>query len=209
VRTIGFLGRLEARKGVTEMAAAVPRILAHAPHLRFRFIGPSWPYRGTDMQNWLQSTYPRVAHAMEFAGAVPPERVVTELARCDVLVLPSRWENFPFSCWEAMASGRAVIGSAAGGMAEVIEPGVSGLVVPPRSATAIADAVRRLVDRPALAAVLGGGARQRIQSLLAPSRVLPLQLASYTRALQRAARRRRRTPMIPSSPLLPRPTPVP
>jgi glycogen(starch) synthase len=189
VKTIGYLGRLEARKGVTEMAQAIPEILAHAPHVKFRFIGPSWPFRGTDMRSWIERRYSRVAHAMEFTGGLPPDRIAAELARCDVLVLPSRWENFPFACWEAMASGRAVIGSTAGGMAEVIEPGVSGFLVPPRSPSSIADSARMLVDRPGMAAALGSGARRRILSLLAPARVLPLQLASYAQAMQRAPRR--------------------
>lgn len=189
VKTIGYLGRLEARKGVTDMAQAIPEILSRAPHLRFRFIGPSWPFRGTDMQTWIERHYGRAAHAMEFTGGLPPDRVAAELARCDVLVLPSRWENFPFACWEAMASGRAVVGSAAGGMAEVIEPGASGLLVPPRSPSAIRDAVLALVNQPGLAANLGAAARQRIESLLAPVQVLPQQLASYEQAIRRAAAR--------------------
>lgn len=190
VQTVGFLGRLEARKGVTELVAAIPAILARAPGLRFRFIGPSWPHAGTDMQTWILRRHPRLAPALEFTGAVTPAQVPDELSRCDALVLPSRWESFGYTCVEAMTSGRVVIGSAAGGMAELIEPGVSGLLVPPRSPRAIADAVLRLTDHADQVAALAAGGRRRITTLLDPQQILPLQLASYRRAMQRAAIRR-------------------
>lgn len=193
VQTVGFLGRLEARKGVAELVKAIPAILARAPGLRFNFIGPSWPHAGTDMQTWILRHHPRLAHALEFTGAVTPARVPDELSRCDALVLPSRWESFGYTCVEAMISGRAVIGSAAGGMAEIIEPGISGLLVPPRSPQAITDAVLYLIDHADQVAALGAGGRGRIATLLAPQHILPLQLASYRRAMQRAAARNTRT----------------
>lgn len=192
LRTVGFLGRLEARKGVTEMVKAIPAILTRAPGLRFRFIGPSWPHAGTDMQTWILRHHPRLTHALEFTGAVTPAQVPAELSRCDALVLPSRWESFGYTCVEAMISGRAVIGSAAGGMAELIEPGISGLLVPPRSPPAITDAVLHLVDHADQVAALGAGGRRRIAALLAPQHILQLQLASYRRAMQRAADRNSR-----------------
>lgn len=185
-RTFGFIGRLEARKGVTELVAAIPTILAQAPDLRFRFIGPSWQHDGTDMKSWILSRYPRCQHALEFVGPVTPGQVPAELARCDALVLPSRWESFGYTCVESMMSGRAVIGSASGGMAELIEDGTSGLLVPPRDPAAIAAAVLRLALEPGLATVLGAAARRHITALLSPARILPLQLASYERALEHA-----------------------
>jgi len=189
LRTLGFVGRLEPRKGIVELVQAIPKILQKEPSLRFRFIGPSWPYHGTDMQTWIQLQYPHILHALEFTGAVPPEQVPAELARCDVLILPSRWESFGFTCCEALASGRAVIGSSAGGMAEMIEPGISGLLVPPYSPAAIADAVLSLAASPEKVFAYGSAGRERIVRTLAPERILPLQLAGYERAIRQAARR--------------------
>ncbi|MEB3354652.1 MAG: glycosyltransferase family 4 protein, partial [Cyanobacteriota bacterium] len=190
VCTIGFLGRLEARKGVVELARAIPRILQQAPQLQFRFLGPSWPYRNSDMERWIRHHCRSVLDRIVFVGAVAREQLAVELAQCDGIVLPSRWENFPFACWEAMASGRAVIGSSAGGMADVIEPGVSGLLVPPHSPEAITAAVLSLVEHPERVTQLGGAGRRRVLEHLAPERILPLQLASYERAIARARQRR-------------------
>jgi glycogen synthase len=188
--TIGFLGRLEARKGVVELARAIPSILARAPELRFRFLGPSWPYRNGDMESWIRQQCRCFLDRITFLGPVTREQLPIELERCDAVVLPSRWENFPYACWEALASGRAVIGSTSGGMAEVIEPGISGLLVSPHSPHEIAEAVLSLVHRPELVGQLGAAARQRVLEYMAPQRILPLQLASYERAIARARQRR-------------------
>ena len=195
VSTIGFLGRLEPRKGVIEMARAIPAILARFPHLRFRFIGPSWPYRDTDMRSWIDRHFPQIMPALDFTGSVQPAQVSSELARCEVILLPSRWESFGFTCCEALSSGRAVIGSAAGGMAEMIEQGVSGLLVPPHSPQAIAEAVISLAASPDKVAAFGRAGRARISSLLAPARVFPLQLASYQRAIRQASVRNAGKPL--------------
>ena len=72
-------------------------------------------------------------------------------------------------------------------MAEVIEHGVSGLLVPPRSPQAITKAVLALASDPPWARSLAVAGRERVLNLLSPERVLPLQLASYQRALARAA----------------------
>jgi glycogen synthase len=190
VRTIGFLGRLEVRKGVVELAQSIPMILQQAPDLRFRLLGPSWPFRKGTMESWIRRHCRRVLDHITFVGPVEQDQMAAELALCDVMVLPSRWENFPFACWEAMASGRAVIGSAAGGMAEVIQPGVSGLLVPPKSPAAIADAVLSMVEHPERVAEYGAAGRRRVQEYLAPERILPLQLASYELAIARSRQRR-------------------
>lgn len=194
VSTVGFLGRLEPRKGVLELARAIPAILDRFPHLRFRLIGPSWPYHDTDMQSWIGRHFPRIMPALDFTGAITPAQVPRELERCDILVLPSRWESFGFTCCESLSSGRAVIGSASGGMADMIEPGISGLLVPPNSPRAIADAVISLAADPAKTVSYGLAGRTRITTLLAPARVLPLQLASYQRAIRQAAIRNSHRP---------------
>lgn len=190
VRTIGFLGRMETRKGVVELARAIPSILKRAPQLRFRFLGPSWPYRNVDMETWIRRHCRSLLDRITFVGAVSRSQLACELGHCDVVVLPSRWENFPFACWEAMASGRVVIGSSAGGMAEVIQPSLSGLLVPPRSPEAITAAVLSLVEHPERVASLAAAGRQRVLEHLSPERILPLQLASYERAIARARQRR-------------------
>jgi glycosyltransferase involved in cell wall biosynthesis len=99
------------------------------------------------------------------------------------VVLPSHWENFPNACWEAMAAARMVVGSRAGGMAEVIRDGQDGLLVPPRRPRAIVAALERLLASPEAAAAMARSARQRILDRLGEGQVLPLQLQAYQRAM--------------------------
>lgn len=72
-------------------------------------------------------------------------------------------------------------------MAEVIEHGVSGLLIPTCSSQAITQAVLALASDPAWARSLAAAGRQRVLDVLSPHRVLPLQLASYQRAMAQAA----------------------
>ena len=188
-RTVGFVGRLEARKGIVELAQAIPKVLKSAPHMRFKFIGPSWPYRGQEMSGWILQKLGKHARSLELTGPVDSERIPSELATCDIVVLPSRWESFGFVCAEAMSSGRVVIGSASGGMAEMIEPGKTGLLVPPRSPSLIAKRILSLVQNESLVEVLGRAGRESIQKLLSPERIYPLQISCYESAIQKARQR--------------------
>lgn len=80
------------------------------------------------------------------------------LAAADLFVLGSVHEGLPVAVMEAMAAGLPVVATAVGGVPEAVADGVSGLVVPPRNADALADAVTRLVTEPELRARMGAAA---------------------------------------------------
>ena len=186
LESIGFLGRLETRKGIYELAHAVLPLLRRHPQLTLRWIGPSWPTERGESQAWLERFLEPVGRQVVFTGAVEPAAIAQHLAQCSAVVLPSRWESFGMVCAESMAAARLVIGSGAGGMAEMIEPGRSGFLVPPRSPRAIRRVLQQLLDQPTLVKPIARQARQRILNLLDPAAVLPLQLACYGRAIARA-----------------------
>ena len=183
--TVGFLGRLETRKGIFDLAEAMARLLPRHPGLRLRLIGPSWPTARGDARQWLQRRLQPWHDRVSLVGPVAADAVAAELARCDAVVLPSHWENFPNACWEAMAAARMVVGSTAGGMAEVIRDGEDGLLVAPRRPSAIVAAIERLLAAPEPAAAMALAARRRILDRLGDDTVLPLQLQAYRRAMAR------------------------
>jgi glycosyltransferase involved in cell wall biosynthesis len=80
------------------------------------------------------------------------------IAHCDVLLMPSLHEGLPYTLLEAMALGTPVIASRVGGLAEVLENEVTGLLVAPRDAGAMAVAIRRLYDDHSLRMRLGEAA---------------------------------------------------
>jgi len=85
------------------------------------------------------------------------------LAACDVFALPSLYEGSSLALLEAMAAGRPVVSSAIGGTDELIEDGVSGLLVPPADAGALAAALRRLLSDESLRTALARQARERVE----------------------------------------------
>lgn len=184
--TVGFLGRLEPRKGVLELCAAIPQVLKHCPKIRFLFIGPSWPYRNTDMETWIKHQLGEHRKNIDFTGPINHRELHEEISKVDVACLPSRWESFGLVCAESMAAARVVVGSSAGGMADMIAHGETGLLVPPRNPKAIAEAILKIVRNPANAIDMATAGRQSIQELLSPERIYPLQMASYRRAIERA-----------------------
>jgi glycosyltransferase involved in cell wall biosynthesis len=68
------------------------------------------------------------------------------LAAADLFVLASAFEGLPVSIMEAMSAGLPVVATAVGGVPEAVEDGVTGLLVPPRDAAALADALVSLAD---------------------------------------------------------------
>ncbi len=104
---------------------------------------------------------------------VGPQEREALLARADIFALPSRNEGLPMSVLEAMARGLPVIATPVGGLPELIEDGVNGILVPPGDANALARAILKLSNDPAACAALGRAARQTVLARHSPAVVLP------------------------------------
>lgn len=121
---------------------------------------------------------PHAVVCVPFTADVVPLYGLLEIA-----LLPSRIEGFSQALLEAMALGKPVIASAAGGNVEVVRHEVDGLLVPPLDAAAWAAAIERLLSDPALAARLGQAARPRARVTFALERTVESTLALYRRLL--------------------------
>ena len=86
------------------------------------------------------------------------------LASADVFVLSSDSEGLPMSILEAMAAGLPVVASSVGGVSEIVEHGVTGLLVPPRNPASLADSIRSLLENPGLRNEMGTAARTRART---------------------------------------------
>ena len=181
---VTFIGRLEQRKGVLTLAQAIPMILKRRSHTRFRFVGRpiASPDPSLNMREYLQHLLAPYTAAITFTGLVPLEGIPQALRDAQVCVFPSRWENFPCVCLEAMAAGRGIVGSMEGGMAEMLQDR-AGVLVAPDNPAQLADAIVMLLDNPAMQREMGQQARSRVQALYGIDRIAPLQEASYRRAI--------------------------
>jgi glycosyltransferase involved in cell wall biosynthesis len=186
-KVVTFVGRLEVRKGVLDIAAAIPRVLREHPDAIFRWVGAAddSPVRGRSMRDHLEHALEPYRRSLEFTGAVSPDDIPRQLAAADVCVLPSLWENFPCACLEAMAAGRAIIASSNGGMREMLDDGRAGVVLAPGDARRLSTAISTLLADPARRRALGAAARHRLLTEYSPARIVGLQVASYARAIER------------------------
>jgi glycosyltransferase involved in cell wall biosynthesis len=133
VPVVGYFGRLERGKGVDVLVDAATRLHAKLPATAFLFVGEG-PLR--------EALTARAATAGLPACFVGQRDDVAALLRlCAVVVLPSRQEAFGRILIEAMAAGVPVVASAVGGIPEVCVDGVTGLLVPPEDADALAVAI--------------------------------------------------------------------
>jgi len=184
---VTYLGRLEARKGVIELANAMRHALARAPSTKFRLVGRSLPHpsTGEDLALCMRRLLGPFAEAVEFIGGIPHSEIPRLLGETDICVFPSIWENLPYACLEAMAAGRGVIASGGSGMSELIDDGATGRLVPPRDARGLADAILAMVADPAGRVSMGEKARAKASTGYTSEVIGPLQEASYLRAIER------------------------
>jgi glycosyltransferase involved in cell wall biosynthesis len=93
-------------------------------------------------------------------GTLPRSEVMRWLHAADAALLSSAWENFPHAAVEALAVGTPVVATAVGGVPEVIESGVNGMLAPAGDAGALAQAMRAVTTDAALSARLRAGAAE-------------------------------------------------
>jgi glycosyltransferase involved in cell wall biosynthesis len=154
---VGSVGRLSAQKGHRYLIEAAPAILARVPQAYIVLVGSG------ELRPSLEREARRrgVAERVLFAGYRPGAAALASAFDC--LALPSLWEGCPYALLEAMSAGVPAVVTRIPGL-EMIVDGENGLVVPPRDARALAEAiVRLLTDRP-LAARLAEAGRSLVLS---------------------------------------------
>ena len=159
---IFFSGRMERRKGIhlcKEIAASILKRYEVA----FIFAGQDlFNYMSDDMLPYLRGESLR--GSVHYLGRLDPTDVRSCLSQSDIFLLPSLWENCPYSCLEAMAARRAIVSTDQGGMPELIRDGENGLLARSEDPAAFISCLERLIEDRALRDRLGSAARRTIET---------------------------------------------
>jgi glycosyltransferase involved in cell wall biosynthesis len=159
ILAVGRWDRAEQYKGADTLIAALPRILKTAPDASLALVGD-----GDDRSRLEQLARDHgVAERAHLLHGLSPEQLFACYASCDVFALPSRGEGFGMVFLEAMACGKPVIGGAHGGIPDIVEDGVTGLLVPHGDEDRLAQAFETLFNDPARAWEMAARGRQRVE----------------------------------------------
>ena len=161
-KTVVWCGRLQHWKGAHVFLDAAARVHRARPGTRFVVVGGALFGLETGYAQALgaRAAALGLSDAVRFAGHL--DDPLPELAAANLVVHSAiRPEPFGLVIVEAMLAGKAVVAPAEGGPAEIVEPGTTGLLVPPRDSDALADAVVSLLDDDGRRAAMGRAGRAR------------------------------------------------
>jgi glycosyltransferase involved in cell wall biosynthesis len=166
---VGLVGQVSEIKGIAEFVEAAALVAPRCPTVRFVVIGEDQQHHGRvrrEMTERVDSL--GLTSRFTFTGYRPD--APTLAGALDVTTVPSHVEPLGLSALEAMAAGTPVIASAVGGLAESVIDGETGLLVPPRDATALAAAIERLAADREARERFGTAGRARVRDQFSPER---------------------------------------
>jgi len=162
-----YVGRFERRKGIDLLFEALPELMKKYKKLHVDLIGDKTlvdengvNYFATfedkyKKEDWFKRLY--------VPGFVSEKELAAKYRDCDVFVAPSRYESFGQIYIEAMASGKPVIGTKVGGIPEVVEDGVNGLLIDNEDAKDLQEKLDTLIKDGALRSKMGAASREIIK----------------------------------------------
>lgn len=142
---IGVLGRIDPQKGQEEFIQAVPLLLKDHTDLHFIIAGDEtqgqFGFKKSLEDLCKQLGVKDLIQFIPFTNAVPEF-----MSALDIFVLPSHSETFGFVLVEAMAMGKAIVATNSGGVPEIITDNSTGLLIPPKDAKSLAEAISRFIQ---------------------------------------------------------------
>lgn len=185
-RIAGFVGRLDEQKGIPTLLSAMKIAAQHAPALKLILAGEGNlrpVIEAFRTENHLEDHI----HVSGFREDVP-----AFLNAIDFLVMPSYWEGFGYTAVEAMAAGKPVIGTCVSSLPEIIEHRRTGVLIPPRSPEALADAMLLLDGDARLRKEMGEAGFNRARETFPASAMIERTEQFFLDVIER--RRKKRAP---------------
>lgn len=177
-KVIGFVGRLRHEKGLDILLDALQHVIKVHPDTLLLVIG-----KGPDRESLkLIADSLKLQKHIIWLGQKSPEEVYQLYSIMDVVAVPSLFEGFGLVAAEAMAAGLPVVATKVEGLTEVIEDGVTGILVPPGNSQALAKAITELLVNQDRALQMGQKGLQRVQEHFSIEKFKESILAAYRHA---------------------------
>jgi glycosyltransferase involved in cell wall biosynthesis/GT2 family glycosyltransferase len=179
--TIVFLGRLEPRKGIDLLLAAIPLVLSKFKDVNFKIIGDAsinMPESDLTYQDKFSKEYPHLLSKVEFFGKISDEAIDLQFKNANIFVAPSRFESFGLIFVEAMMFSLPIVSIRSGGIPEVVTDKRSGILVNAESATEISNAICELLSNKDFAKELGANGRIDYETKFSQDSIVP-KLVNY------------------------------
>lgn len=176
-----YTGRLEFRKGIHILIRAIPKVLQEVPEAKFIFIGADcgmkWFIEKKINEYNCQSN-------VILLDQIPREKLIQYYNAATVCIVPSLWENFPYSCLEPMAISKPVIASNTGGIPEIITNNETGILFTPGSSAELAKKIITLLYDDNLREYIGINAAKHIRKICNPKHIANIMVDIYQRLLK-------------------------
>ena len=175
--TIFFAGRMERRKGIHLAGQIVGSIL--------RDHDVAFVFAGEDLFGYMANTLlpslrdQQLRGSVHYIGKLSQPELRSAVRAADIFILPSLWENCPYSCLEAMAAGRAIVSSDQGGMPELIQNGVNGLLARSEVAESFTQQLDTLIRNVDARQRFAAAARRTVEERYTDDRVARLSAELY------------------------------
>lgn len=181
---VGQVGRIHEEKGLHYLVQAAAQLVGQAPHLRFLIVGDDATSENPGYLRRVKRQIADLGLARHFVFSGFRDDIPEVLTAIDLLVLPSDKEPFGKTLVEAMAMGKPVVATSAGGVPEIVIDGETGLLVPPRKPDALAMAMMRLLRDGEKAKQMGRRGRQRVRDMFSVRKYADGVTAAYRAVLQ-------------------------
>jgi glycosyltransferase involved in cell wall biosynthesis len=178
-QVVGFVGRIVRDKGIEELVQAWEILRDEFPNLHLLLVGPFEPQDPvTPKAEQTLRQDPRI-HLTDRVSTLPPF-----YAAIDILTLPTYREGFPNTPLEAAAMQLPVVATRVPGCVDAVQDFVTGILVPPRDAVALADAIRLYIEKPELRYQHGLAGRDRVLQNFRQEAIWEAFHQEYKRLLQ-------------------------
>jgi glycosyltransferase involved in cell wall biosynthesis len=177
-----YFGTLVRKKGVLELAEIFSQVAAKNSSARLVMVGRDSIDRQTGLSTWelfRRKVNPQTMRQIEYVGPKLPNEVISFIRQASVCVFPAYAEALPLAWMETMACAKPIVASNIGWASEIVEDGVSGILIHPSEHAAYANAILELLDNPEKRKLMGQSARERVEQRFSIQRVAELSLDWY------------------------------